>query len=373
MERALQEAIVNDGDTVTQNSHKTPARCLTGKTLDGGWIVGEIIDRPPSSTGGHFSASYFVRSDGGRKAFLKAMDYTSALKSQDPARTLQKITSAYNFERDVLEKCRSRNLSRIVRVLDAGTLPSKSSGDPSDVVQYLIFELADGDIRSFINISKEFDLTWILRLMHQLTAALRQLHTVGIAHQDVKPSNILTFHRDIAKLADLGRASDQYNDSPFDELDCAGDLTYAPPELLYGEISRNWETRRLACDMYLLGSITMFFFTGVSMTHLILSRLNDGQHPGNWTNSYREVLPYVQHIFLEIIREIKANIPEEYADDISSVVKQLCNPAPECRGHPTNISTGVGRYSLERYVSLFDRLAKKAEYALKHDTILRNR
>ena len=363
---------MNDEDAVTQSSHETPARCLTGKTLNGRWTVGDLIDRPPDSTGGNFSASYIVHSGDGRTAFLKAMDYTDALRSPDPARALQAMTSAYNFERDVLRKCRNRSLSRIVRVLDAGTLPSESGGNASDVVQYLIFELADGDIRSFVNANRAFDLAWRFRLMHHVAAALRQLHGVGIAHQDVKPSNVLIFQNDRTKLADLGRASDRQGESPFDELYCAGDKTYAPPELLYNEISRDWETRRLACDMYLLGSITVFFFTGVSMTHLILSRLNDGQHPDNWTNSYREVLPYIQHIFLEIIREIKINIAERCADDIADVVKQLCNPDPERRGHPTNILTGVGRYSLERYVSLFDRLAKKSEYALKSDILINN-
>ena len=40
------------------------------------------------------------------------------------------MTAAYNFERDVLEKCKSNRLSRIVRILDSGTL-SPQEGDPS--------------------------------------------------------------------------------------------------------------------------------------------------------------------------------------------------------------------------------------------------
>ena len=356
---------------MTQDYPETPARRLTGKTLDGGWTIGEIIDRPPGSTGGHFSASYIVHSSNGRRAFLKAMDYTGALKSPDPAKALQAMTSAYNFERAVLEKCRHHNLSRVVRVLDTGTFPSES-GNASDVVQYLVFELASGDIRSFINVNRSFDLAWALRLMHHITAALRQLHGVDIAHQDIKPSNVLIFQNDRTKLADLGRASDRHGGSPHDELDFAGDQTYAPPELLYGEVSRDWATRRLACDMYLLGSITVFLLTSVSMTHLLLSRLNEEHRPAVCKDTYRDILPYLQHVFPEIIREIQAKIPEEYEENITNVIKQLCNPDPELRGHPINISSRVGRYSLERYVSLFDRLAKNAEYSLKRYTLSYN-
>lgn len=59
-----------------------------------------------------------------------------------------------------------------------------------------------------------------IALMHQITAALRQLHGSGIAHQDIKPSNILFFQDDHTKLADLGRASDRHGGSPHDELVC---------------------------------------------------------------------------------------------------------------------------------------------------------
>lgn len=129
---------------------QTPAQLLVGRTLANGWYVEQLVDRLPDGTGGHFSTSYVVRSTSGQRAFLKAMDYRGALTAPDPARELQTMTAAYNFERQVLEQCRAHNLTRIVRVLDDGTIPP-GDGDLSGVVQYLIFELAQGDIRSVVS------------------------------------------------------------------------------------------------------------------------------------------------------------------------------------------------------------------------------
>ena len=140
------------------DEHDTPARQLVGMCLDNKWDVVEQLERPPGSTGGTFSTSYVVTgSDGKTKAFLKAMDYTEALQQPDPSRALQRLTEVYNFERDILAKCTSRRLSRIVRVLDSGIIPPRQN-DPSSVVQYFIFELADGDIRSGIAVGEELDL-----------------------------------------------------------------------------------------------------------------------------------------------------------------------------------------------------------------------
>ena len=280
------------------------------------------------------------------------------------------MTAAYNFERDVLEKCKSNRLSRIVRILDSGTL-SPQGEDPSGVVQYLIFELANADIREFVTFRKTFETAWTLRIMHQAAAALQQLHSVEIAHQDIKPSNVLIFESNHAKLADLGRASDRHSTSPHDELACAGDLTYAPPELLYGYVPQDWRIRRLGCDMYLLGSLVVFFCAGVSMTHLLLKRLDKEHSYSKWGGTYSEVLPYLQQVFTEIIRELREKIRTGFADEVAECVKQLCNPDPDRRGHPKSIESSGNQYSLERYVSIFDRLARKAEWSLTRKAPIR--
>jgi len=85
-----------------------PARALVGLSLDGGWKVVELLERSPTATGGCFSQSYRVISADGVPAFLKALDYTDALtNAEDPARILAALTTAYNFERDLLRNART--------------------------------------------------------------------------------------------------------------------------------------------------------------------------------------------------------------------------------------------------------------------------
>ena len=330
----------------------TPAQQLVGKQLPNRWAVQRLIARPQSATGGYFSTSYIVTSADGQEAFLKAMDYTRALQANDPANALQAMTAAYNFERALLEKCMSHNLSRIVQVLDSGTLPAPVN-DPSGVVQYLIFELATGDIRTYLNFNQSFNNAWVLRIMHQSTAALRQLHYAQIAHQDLKPSNVLIFDNSFSKLGDLGRAFDLHSTSPHDVHNYAGDRTYAPPELLYGQVHQDWRIRRIACDLYLLGSLLVFLYTGVSITHLIFKRLDPKHHYTNWGDSYSAVLPYVQAAFAQILRDLRQAIPRGFVDDVVELIKQLCDPDPQKRGHPKNrLNNNSNPYSVERYVSI---------------------
>ena len=246
---------------------------------------------------------------------------------------------------------------------------------PLSVVQYLILELSDeGDIRSYVKFEQKFDEALCLRILHSITAALRQLHSEKIAHQDLKASNILFFKDGHYKLTDLGRAYDHENQAPHDFLDCAGDKTYAPPELLYGYYidsdDSDWNKRRLGCDMYLLGSlVASFYLGGASMTHLILNCLEDEYHPRKYKGDYMGVITYVQKCFAQIIRDIQSRA-SDHSEEIGNIVKQMCNPNPEKRGHPIEIrrkhkSSGqYNQYNLERYISVFNKLLKKTENSL---------
>jgi serine/threonine protein kinase len=231
-----------------------------------------------------------------------------------------------------------------------------------------VFELADGDIRDYLRMSEAFDLAMILRTLHNTAVGLKQLHSEGIAHQDLKPSNVLIFNvLHVAKIADVGRATKRGRNAPHEDVEVPGALAYAPPELLYGYIDPDWNKRRLGCDLYLLGSLVFFLFTNVSMTAAILSKLHPMHRHNNWTDTYEHVLPYIRDAFNSTIEELEQCLPISIRMEISQITRQLCEPKPEKRGHPKEKIGTANRYSLQRYISRFDVLASKAEARLLGD------
>ena len=124
--------------------------------------------------------------------------------------------------------------------------------------------------------------------------------------------------------------------------------------------------------MYLLGSLVVFFCTqGYSMTHLLMAGLPKEHHFTRWRGTYAEVLPYLEGTFANVIRQIKAEVLGDFAEKLGELVKQLCNPRPELRGHPRNIEARGNSYSLERFVSQFGNLASRAEISLKRGVPLK--
>ncbi|MYK60454.1 MAG: protein kinase, partial [Chloroflexi bacterium] len=248
--------------------------------------------------------------------------------------------------------------------IDDGEVPAGELHETL-TVPYIIFELADGDVRQRLDQTDGFDLAFVLRALHHSAVGIRQLHDAKVAHQDLKPSNVLDFRDDGCRVADLGRSSSQDGNSPHDNLVIAGDTTYAPPELLYGHISPDWRVRRFACDLYQIGSLAVFFFTQVGITALWHEYLDRTFLPDNWGEGYASVLPHVRQAHDLAFEEFEEQLPDEIRGILGPAVRQLCDPDPGRRGHPRNLSQRVNRYSVQRYISIFDRIARIAEWRLR--------
>jgi serine/threonine protein kinase len=328
--------------------------------LNGGWTVVEKFSPAAHPTGSNFSIGYIVQSKDGSKAFLKALNFARAFRSDNPARILEGMTKAFNYERTLLEKCKENRLSRVIEVKEHGKYEEEGN---QISVEYLILELADGDVRKHLDSFRTFDAAWTLRTLHQVAVGLDQLHRHGMAHQDLKPSNVLIFEQRYAKIGDMGRAVYRGVSSPHDEELFAGDPDYAAPEFLYGVVSPEWECRRLGCDLYLLGSMILFLFGGLSMNHALWNELHFSHYPRNWTGNFSDVLPFLQGAFSKVLQNFAMELDERFRDDLIEIVGQLCEPDPQRRGDPGYKIGSRNAYSLERYVSRLDYLARKAEIA----------
>lgn len=343
----------------------SPAESIDNMILPNGWVVVGRANSALGSTGAFFSVGYVVESSvTGQRAFLKALNLERILgDSDEPLIALDAAIRIFNFERELCERC--QRMDRVVTILDSGDVRTDTS-NPLTIVPYLIFEQATGDVRAFLEATRDLDVAWALRTLHHVANGLQQLHRVDIAHQDVKPSNVLVFGRDLSKIADLGNASSRSQQGPFDNHQLAGAKAYAPPELLYGQLASEFNERRLACDMYLLGSMLAFFFTGASMTSMLMQHLPVPLRPriinGHWSGDYNSVLPFVQEAFAKSLDEFGVTVPDPLRADLVLLLRQLCDPDPKRRGNPrARMALHGNPYSLEYFVSRLHALATRIE------------
>lgn len=333
---------------------------LVGKMVND-WFVESKLSKV-DTTGGNFSSGYVVRHKDGRRAFMKAINIGYAVKMLGigTSRTdlVNQITADFKYEREILQFCEAKKMDRIVVAIDSGEYD-----EPSDpyFVPYLVFDFCiDGDVRRNTKM-RDPTFAWRLRVFHGVCVGVMQLHSQDVAHQDLKPSNVLVYEDDFSKIADLGRSTKKGPGARFDAAGHCGDLDYCPIELHYGHFEPDWDTRRKAVDLYMLGGILAFLVSNIHIFGLILTKLPSAYHPRTWTGDYKSVMPAVQSATYDSIAEITAALPKELQQDVRNLLLWLCHPDPKLRGHPDNHSHVVGdRFSVERIISVANTLAERA-------------
>jgi serine/threonine protein kinase len=349
-----------------------PVFSLLGKELDDGWTViepvgwkfdpnGIPVRAGEPGSGGNFSIGYRVKK-GDRIAFLKAIDLSRAMNRPDVISALKEIVDTAAFEKSLCQLCGDRRMDRVVLALASGDVAT--GPNLQDTVPYIIFELADGDVRRRMRlVNDNVKSAWIFKAAQNAAVGLKQLHSAKVAHQDVKPSNVLHFEGQKAfKIGDVGRAILEGVTVPHSNLGIAGDPAYAPPELLYSYYLPDWQTRRFGCDLFMFGSLIAFFFLGQGFTPLLLQKIEKNYLPqslgGEWTGTYIEALPMVRRAFTDVLDELSIQIPGEFRDEVVKSVRELCEPDPALRGHP--LTRKASQFDLSRYISQFDLLASRA-------------
>lgn len=360
-----------------------PAELLLGRELKGGYKVKKRMTKLPGGTGGHFSVCYVAEKDG-HEYFLKATDTTFVRTGRSGADGLRDALTAFTYERDVLELAIAHSMTRVVRVLESGEEPVKlkiaGGGEIELPVFYLIFERGEQSLRDLIQGGLSVKPIDQLKALHHIALGIRQMHAKKIAHQDLKPSNVMRFEEDPVdkvdkyKIADMGCASLQGRPALHDSLAVPGDRRYAPPEGLYDQNAAiDFERRRFGADLYMLASLTVQIFTGITMSRAMQSKLPETHRIGRWTGTYDQLLPRLVHAFDAVVLELRDEWPyrrEEprIAEKLELMVRQLCNPDPHRRGHPRALGS-VNPMDVDRYVSLFAELVLFASIAERLEAV----
>lgn len=128
----------------------------------------------------------------GDKVALKKVIDIQEMDNIDAMRTLREMKICRHL----------RGHENIVRVVDV--IPPTTCNERINEV-YMVFEWMAGDLSKFIRSGAIQD-THVMGFTYQIIAALKYIHSAGIMHRDMKPSNILVNPAGDIKLADFGLA-----------------------------------------------------------------------------------------------------------------------------------------------------------------------
>ena len=347
------------------------AHKLIGYTFNKGWKVLSVHKTVGKPTGGIYSICFDVEKDG-HLCFMKALDLNQYInkaanngETVDYVGCIKVMTDQYTYERDLSRACFNRRVKNVACVIDDGQEFVEPLGNV--LVPYLVFDMADYDLREKLDISDCLDLAWKMTSLHDVAVGLQSLHKAGITHQDIKPSNILIYNKemnDTTKIGDLGCSDCDFLSSPYKSRIFTGDHTYSPPERAYKLLeNRNPFTQKLLTDCYLLGSLIVYYLTGFSMNAIINKYMPESCLPEVFSGTLDELKAYLQNAFTQALMEIEKTIPDvKYKERLLSAIGYLCNPDPTRRGHPCNISHAYGNpCNLERFVSILDLIRRQAE------------
>ncbi len=341
-------------DSATHEEHGV-AGALLGETLEGGYrVIRKLpwsVDHPERNR----SCCYEAVGPSGEKYFVKAYDF----RHEERSGKLEDLVAAgrqFISEKDIHSK--ASTLRRSTHLVSHGTI-----NIGSETAHYLVSEWVDVCLkrrrpagRGHATAEQRFiDL-------RQVCSSLIQLHRSGIAHQDVKPSNVMVDPVGVLKMTDYGVSTcSDLAPPPSDSEMVPGDVNFAPFESLYAQRTGSWRRQRLGGDMFMLGNLCFYSFSGLPIAQVALSMLPPELQPASATVDYSDIVPHIIKSMSELVESVLegAGLQDEIRDEVVRLVLELCHPDPRFRGDARDRARNA-TYELQRYESAFERLRLKS-------------
>jgi hypothetical protein len=191
------------------------------------------------SLGSGGASSVFLARRAEQRADKKAQAFALKVPDYDPttARSLSEQEFLQLFREEagaLLALPEHANLARFV-TFDAGARPKP----------ILVMELIEGASLDRLIRSRSLSMERVLAYLDGILCGLAAMHQVGVAHLDVKPSNVILREGTTPVLVDFGLSGRHLRPG-------CGTLDYAAPEVL-GVAPEGWQPSPLPSDIYAFG------------------------------------------------------------------------------------------------------------------------
>lgn len=212
-----------------------------------------------------------------------------------------------------------REVQLASRLTHPNTIEIYDFGRTPEGVFYYAMEMLNGfTLAQVVQMQGELAPERVIHILHQATASIREAHSVGLIHRDIKPQNIMLVQRggedDIVKVLDFGLVKDltESEASQTRTTQVTGTPLYMAPE----RIKRPTESD-MRSDIYALGAVAYYLLAGRTLFKY---------------SSDLDVIYNVVNTDPESLSTIRPDLPSELVD----LVHRCLHKEPEKR--PQNVA-----------------------------------
>lgn len=152
---------------------------------------------------------------------------------------------------------------RLIMTHDTQWLVRLEESFQDELFLYIVMEyMAGGDLSSMDEEQTGLPEDQVRFYVAEVVLALEELHSIGYAHRDVKPGNVMLGEDGHVKLADFGSAGKLDREGRVHSRSSVGTPDYVSPEALRAQESRGGVSYDAKCDWWGVGVMLFELLTG---------------------------------------------------------------------------------------------------------------